>query len=435
VPSGNIGWITKRGLSDSDVPFAIGMAQNTLKARVVVNDGTLKYADTVNEMSLNEWNFIVGTITSGGKMKIYLNGQFESEVDVGTPGLNNYTYKIGGNSEGNSLINYFNGYIDEIKYYNRPLNDDEIQSLYHEFDCLKMASPWGIDGETRRQPIYIVNNNMQELTYYQVEVNIPYDSDMQADFDDIRFVHQDGVTPLNYYLESKTDSVSAKFWVRVPRLPVGLTMVYVYYGNDSLVSASNGDSTFILFDDFNSGVLNTTKWNYSGTIGFLDGRVSDDVRGAYIQSKTFFDVPFAVDMSLKVNNPGYEAYSSGGYPHIYNASGSYVAGFGWYAEGSYDRYVAIGGGSRVWANGSNRGLVAGIMRNSWSVFADKQIHETSGVRNFKDVLGTGSSGYVRFFAKATTSSYIGDVDIDWVFVRKTSSVDLSVTKGEEEVVE
>jgi len=109
------------------------------------------------------------------------------------------------------------------------------------------SSNWGY-----RKPIIINNTeNASDLTNYQVKISVTYDSDMQADFDDIRFTDSDGTTLISHWLESKTNSSSAIFWVKVPNIP-GLSekTIYMYYGNSSASSASNGDDTFEFFDDF-----------------------------------------------------------------------------------------------------------------------------------------------------------------------------------------
>jgi hypothetical protein len=113
------------------------------------------------------------------------------------------------------------------------------------------------DGWSRRAPVTI-NNPGSALTDYQVRVDVTYDADMQPDFDDIRFRDSDGSTELAHWRESYTDSTSAVFWVKVPSIPSGSKVIYMYYGNDAADSASDGDATFIFFDDF-SGDL--SKWN------------------------------------------------------------------------------------------------------------------------------------------------------------------------------
>lgn len=85
---------------------------------------------------------------------------------------------------------------------------------------------------------------------------------MQADFDDVRFTSSDGTTLIDYWLESKTNSVTANFWVKIPSVPASpnKTTIYLYYGNPSAGSASNGNNTFLFFDDFASSA-GTSKSN------------------------------------------------------------------------------------------------------------------------------------------------------------------------------
>jgi len=76
----------------------------------------------------------------------------------------------------------------------------------------------------------------------------------RADFGDIRFTKSDGTTPLDYWLESYDGGV-ATFWVKVPSIPASpnTTTIYVYYGNSSASTTSNGFNTFPVFDDFDTG--------------------------------------------------------------------------------------------------------------------------------------------------------------------------------------
>lgn len=89
----------------------------------------------------------------------------------------------------------------------------------------------------------------------------------QADFDDIRFTAADGVTLLDYCVESKTDGVDAYIWVEIAAdiSSVGTT-IYVYYGNAAATSASNGNAVFTFYDDCNDASY-TDKW--TKTIGTL----------------------------------------------------------------------------------------------------------------------------------------------------------------------
>ena len=108
-------------------------------------------------------------------------------------------------------------------------------------------------------------------TNYQISVNVHFGSgtDNSADvylngkckddFSDIRFTASDGITLLNYWIESKTVSNIAKVWVKVQEDLGSNRNVYIYYGNPSAVDASNGSNTFNFFDDFSD----LSKWTVS----------------------------------------------------------------------------------------------------------------------------------------------------------------------------
>jgi hypothetical protein len=118
---------------------------------------------------------------------------------------------------------------------------------------------WYFTSWSCRAPVTISNPG-SGLTDYQVRVDVTYDADMQPDFDDIRFVDSDDSTELAHWRESYIDSTSAVFWVKVPSIPSGSKVIYMYYGNGSASDASDGDATFAFFDDFLGASLDMGKW-------------------------------------------------------------------------------------------------------------------------------------------------------------------------------
>lgn len=94
--------------------------------------------------------------------------------------------------------------------------------------------------------------------------DVTLNSHCNTDFSDVRFIDSDEDTELPYWLESKTDSDNAVFWVKTD----GADTIYIYYGNATATSDSDGDDTFVLFDDFPGPTLDATKWTSSGTITF-----------------------------------------------------------------------------------------------------------------------------------------------------------------------
>ena len=107
----------------------------------------------------------------------------------------------------------------------------------------------GLPGYAKRKSLTISNNSGEVLTDYQIMIDLTYDSDMQSDFDDIKFTNSSGII-LSYYLESKIDSTSAQFWIKIPEIPINDSIIYIYYGNETASSDSNGENTFLLYEDF-----------------------------------------------------------------------------------------------------------------------------------------------------------------------------------------
>ena len=79
-------------------------------------------------------------------------------------------------------------------------------------------------------------------------------------FSDIRFTKSDGVTLLNYWIESST-SDSAIVWIAFDSIPASplVGSFYLYYGNSSATNEENGANTFTFFEGFDSnGITNWT---------------------------------------------------------------------------------------------------------------------------------------------------------------------------------
>lgn len=107
-----------------------------------------------------------------------------------------------------------------------------------------------------RKPMILANYSNVVLSDYTFNIKVDFASGMQANFNDIRFTGADGKTQLSYWIESKTDGVSANVWVRMPNIPLNGSIMYMYYGNSSVQAGSNGHDTFVFFDDFDSALDN-----------------------------------------------------------------------------------------------------------------------------------------------------------------------------------
>ncbi|MEA3281673.1 MAG: DUF2341 domain-containing protein [Euryarchaeota archaeon] len=122
-----------------------------------------------------------------------------------------------------------------------------------------------MSGWSKYKKIILTGGSSGAQTNYQLKLTVAYDSDMQADFDDLRFTQSDGTTLLDAWLESKTDSDTADVWVVFPTTPAnGVEQTYyMYYGNPGASSYWDGAATFEFHDDFEdegSIVLSFGNW-------------------------------------------------------------------------------------------------------------------------------------------------------------------------------
>jgi len=77
---------------------------------------------------LNEWYHLAMTY-DGSILKLYVNGQLNNSRNVpGTLHINSRTASIGSD---NGAQKFFNGLIDEVKFFNTALNQTEIQAAYN----------------------------------------------------------------------------------------------------------------------------------------------------------------------------------------------------------------------------------------------------------------------------------------------------------------
>lgn len=96
--------------------------------------GALEDACSDNVVNNDDWVFITGVYNSNNNtIKLYVNGNLQSDVGRVSGEINSaQNLQIGyGNSNEYGLI-YFQGKIDDIRIYNRTLNDQEITALYNE---------------------------------------------------------------------------------------------------------------------------------------------------------------------------------------------------------------------------------------------------------------------------------------------------------------
>lgn len=110
------------------------------------------------------------------------------------------------------------------------------------------------------------SNNSNNLTDYQILINVSGDATFFNTFNNshayMEAYDDDGKTPLNFYVEEwDTVNKNAKIWVKIPLIPANsIKYIYLKYNPRRTTSLSNGDNTFLFFDNFSGATINTTKW-------------------------------------------------------------------------------------------------------------------------------------------------------------------------------
>jgi len=284
---------------------------------------------------------------------------------------------------------------------------------------------------TKRKQVSIYNSSGTTLTNYQVKVVVAHDSDMQADFDDIRFTSLDGVTELNYWLESKTDSSTATFWVKIPSLLQHDTTIFMYYGNASAASTSNGDNTFDFFDDFPGSSLDTTnKWTTTGAAIVASGivTVTGGSSDQYIIGKTFLGTNYA--MRGRIKTAHWESTTHREFAGLYSVSATY-------SVQNVISHATLGGKHYVGAGGvSTSDITGGISAEVWSVWDIMRNGSTSDIFLVdganQSTISTNISTEnmaIRLLAGPTLNE--SKVYADWVLIRKYVAAEPTTTVGSE----
>jgi hypothetical protein len=243
------------------------------------------------------------------------------------------------------------------------------------------------------------------------------------DFSDIRFTKSDGITLLNYWIENVSSGNTATVWVKLDSIPASPSSAsfFIYYGNPSAVSVSNGANTFPFFDDFTGSTLDTSKWNADWTWGsggtvsvsnsILSISSANTNSGKAIESKTNFSVPYALRMKALIPAVNYN------YIGLYASTNTNpTASLGQYATFSYEsgNYTHESDGTSVTAN-----------VHTWSnaVFNTIDIYRTStGASSFYVSNSLLESGAHRRSTAATmirVASYksTAAMQVDWILMR------------------
>jgi hypothetical protein len=274
---------------------------------------------------------------------------------------------------------------------------------------------------------------------------------MRSDCGDIRFYKADG-TPLSYYIDPYTiNTNNTVIWVKDPDAlsANGSHTIYMYYGNPNVTSKSDGNATFIFFDDFLGTSIDTSKW----VIEYANFSYSVSNSILYINLLSTADnlattfralLPVSID-NTTVKNYVFEAYvKCNGVPNPDTswilsglAVGRGPSSLGWDYnfivgwEGYYDRFAL-----HSWIGSMQSSAIPNVTNNTWYLYrlyvsannsAQAWIGDNTATASWD--IGTGTY-YLRIGGQGSYSEYW----YDYVRVRQYISPEPTVSVGNEQPV-
>ena len=195
-------------------------------------------------------------------------------------------------------------------------------------------------------------------TNYQVKITVHYgsgadsvgdvytSSHCKTDFGDIIFCDSSGNTLLSYWMESKTNSNNAVFWVKITDdITTSDSTIYIYYGNPAATTGSNGANTFIVFDDMSTGGDN---WANLGGASHTRNAGSLSISGA-TEGSVYYNSSLSNGIAMRVKYVS----ATGNYwmqPILMcdgvHAQDGYLTNF--YSGGNWTMFIGYSGNTYSW---------------------------------------------------------------------------------------
>lgn len=285
---------------------------------------------------------------------------------------------------------------------------------------------WDTDWNYRKQ--ISISDSVSD---YQMKIEVGYndaassydvhcEGNCNNNFSDIRFTAADGTTSCSYWIEEKTDGDDCTIWVNSS----GDSTMYIYYGNSNVGNQSDGDSTFLFFDDFDDGSVDSNKWTNNGMTE-SGGVVSGDTT---ISDYLFGKVRINIDTSTTFRIRNHATGSTSARPGVLQTNGNpySIRGFGWQDYSNGNRYTDTR------TNSVNQKQHAAYDTN-WHIYEGQW---TTGRVDFylDGALLTSHTSRVPSGSDVLYAQLEGDADYDYFYVRKFTSTEPSWDSfGSEEI--
>jgi hypothetical protein len=296
-------------------------------------------------------------------------------------------------------------------------------------------------------PIVVTNNTTTSLSEYQVKLTVNTSSPILAGKmistgDDIRFVDSGSCNTMPYWIESGMNTATTVIWVKLPKLPSKAhRTIKMFYGNPSAIPASNGDSTFLIFDNFPGSQLSTKWQNYENNAMYsILGNELTITSGSGTQVGTSIFVSYASFTSPVIAEMMVDS-ATGYYTHLGLVNSGTLTGYTLF----FGANAGANNGMHMGKSFSNGGSFStsfidtnakpGNLSGTWSMAwpaSNIQAGSWPG-GSFKAAstgLTLGGSVQVAFGMDWTS---IGTTAIKWVRARNYASSEAAATVGQEEL--
>lgn len=282
-----------------------------------------------------------------------------------------------------------------------------------------------------------VNTTDGYMANRSVLIRVPFDSDMQSEFGDIRFVNGSENAEMGYWKYNNTcvASTYCDFWVLFPQnwSSAENQTIYVYYGNAGASTTSDITKAFWFGDDFGTLGLGT-KWKTGTSASYS----ADTFNGMTILNVT----GGAVGDEIQTY-----PYFSSGYKLEIRTMGAPAFNYDLYASFTENTNNTLTGNDLAEMGSANDQLV--VRMNDVAVIGGKAIGEWMRLEGSITVSGNSLSNIssdtrVQNVSKsgnpARRSGYIGLLNyqtpkrlyVDWIYVRRYTPVEPTYTFGTEE---
>ena len=310
-------------------------------------------------------------------------------------------------------------------------------------------STWWNSSWSKRKTINMNASSESTPSKYQVLLNITFDNDMNNNFSDLRFVnYSDNSTELDYWIGSKRDGYWAQVWVEIGNsiTKANQTVAWMYYGNSGASSTSNGNNTFLFFDNFPGTNIDTNKWQVNANSYSVSNSILRINIGAVsVKNALSFNLNDGYILEGKIRYPGlassYSGTLSAQSSHYTQSSNRGADATNLFMRTNNHRTICrwTGRGNSGSYNCGYNGVFTSS-DNVWYILGAK--FHSGGVKLTKDRSSEWSYGcgwtkninYISLGAFHGSSSYnIQDTEYDWILVRKYATIEPSLNNfGEEQ---